>query len=538
MVGWDPNVVDVMILSHSDQVIHTQIMFKLDRNREFKECVHDIEVFDLSRSGLQFTWTNNQKNRATILKKLDRVTGNVCLIDAFPATSAYFLPYCISDHSPCVLKLPNVTRDKPKPFKFVNLIADKSGFLDVVNSVWSRDIQGHRMFQLVNKLKLLKTPLRKLFFKQGNLHEKVNMTRKALEDCQKAIDSDPLIDVLKDQLDRLVHDYKEAVKDEGLFLKQKSKVEWLSLGDSNSKFFHNVIKAKNHRSRIFTIRDGGGILHEGGMVPQVLVDHYMDFFGNVGNTSMQPSPDLFRNVLVADKAAHMVRQITDDEIKLAMFSIAGNKSPGPDGYTLVFFKKAWDIVGNDSAFVPGRRITDNILLTQEIMHNYHRNQGPPKCAFKVDIQKAYNTVDWKFLERTLMGFGFHWKMVSWIMACVTSTSFYIAINTNLYGCFRGKCGLRQGDPMSPYLFTLVMELLTLILQKQVSLSNDFRFQHKYDKQRIINLCFVDDLFLFALGDHKSARVIIDAINDFKNVTLWDFPEHYLVCPGVYILIIK
>ncbi|GJY09135.1 putative reverse transcriptase domain-containing protein [Tanacetum coccineum] len=48
---------------------------------------------------------------------------------------------------------------------------------------------------------------------------------------------------------------------------------------------------------------------------------------------------------------------------------------------------------NQSAFVPGRRISDNILITQELMHNYHRNRGPPRCAFKIDIQKAYDTVD-------------------------------------------------------------------------------------------------------------------------------------------------
>jgi hypothetical protein len=48
---------------------------------------------------------------------------------------------------------------------------------------------------------------------------------------------------------------------------------------------------------------------------------------------------------------------------------------------------------NQSAFVPGRRISDNILLTQELMHNYHLDRGPSRCAFKVDIQKAYDTVD-------------------------------------------------------------------------------------------------------------------------------------------------
>ncbi|GKD94042.1 sodium/hydrogen exchanger 6 [Tanacetum coccineum] len=75
-----------------------------------------------------------------------------------------------------------------------------------------------------------------------------------------------------------------------------------------------------------------------------------------------------------------------------------------------------DIVSiNQYAFVPGRRIYYNILLTQELMRNYHRRRGPPRCAFKVDIQKAYDTVDWGFIETILVGFGFHPKMVQWIM---------------------------------------------------------------------------------------------------------------------------
>ncbi|GKD53721.1 putative RNA-directed DNA polymerase, eukaryota, reverse transcriptase zinc-binding domain protein, partial [Tanacetum coccineum] len=66
---------------------------------------------------------------------------------------------------------------------------------------------------------------------------------------------------------------------------------------------------------------------------------------------------------------------------------------------------------NQSAFVPRRRISDNILLTQELMHNYHLDRGTSRCAFKVDIQKAYDTVDWKFLHDVLIGFGFHPRMI-------------------------------------------------------------------------------------------------------------------------------
>ncbi|GJV62601.1 putative RNA-directed DNA polymerase, eukaryota, reverse transcriptase zinc-binding domain protein [Tanacetum coccineum] len=152
------------------------------------------------------------------------------------------------------------------------------------------------------------------------------------------------------------------------------------------------------------------------------------------------------------------------------------------------------------------------------MRNYHRKIGPPRCAFKVDIQKAYDTVDWQFLKTILVGFGFHPKMFKWIMVCVTGSSFSICVNGNIHGWFEGKRGLRQGDPLSPYLFTLVMEVITLILQRKLQNLDEFQYHNLCDKQKIINLCFADDLFLFARGHPHSVSVIMDALEEFKNVS--------------------
>ncbi|GJZ11096.1 zinc finger, CCHC-type containing protein [Tanacetum coccineum] len=111
--------------------------------------------------------------------------------------------------------------------------------------------------------------------------------------------------------------------------------------------------------------------------------------------------------LSTDKAANMVRCVSDDEIQSAMFSIGNDKVPGPDGYTSVFLKKSYDVVGmdvcnavrdffstddivsdNQSAFVLGRSISNNIFLTQELVHNYHLNRGPPRFNTIVTSLKA------------------------------------------------------------------------------------------------------------------------------------------------------
>nr|GFB40396.1 putative reverse transcriptase domain, reverse transcriptase zinc-binding domain protein [Tanacetum cinerariifolium] len=129
--------------------------------------------------------------------------------------------------------------------------------------------------------------------------------------------------------------------------------------------------------------------------------------------------------------------------------------------------------------------------------------------------KPYDMVDGAFLKDVLIGFGFHTRMVGWIIECVTSTSFSISINGSLHGYFKGKRGLRQGDPMYRYLFTLVMEIISLMLHRRVNDLENFIYHRHYAKLKIINLCFADDLFIFAHGDSSLARVIIESLKEFK-----------------------
>ncbi|GKC06012.1 RNA-directed DNA polymerase, eukaryota, reverse transcriptase zinc-binding domain protein [Tanacetum coccineum] len=82
---------------------------------------------------------------------------------------------------------------------------------------------------------------------------------------------------------------------------------------------------------------------------------------------------------------------------------------------------------SQSAFVPQRHIHDNILLSQELLKGYDKKDAPKRVALKVDIQKAYDTVNYKFLEAILKGFGFHEKMIHWIMSCVTIVAYSVGI---------------------------------------------------------------------------------------------------------------
>ncbi|GKB51179.1 hypothetical protein Tco_0901932 [Tanacetum coccineum] len=650
IVGWNQNDMDVAVIHQDPQVIHTRIWIKADRKeffcsfvyafnnyihrrplwnglclhknyinnrpwcllgdfnaflfvedtsmgssalditmREFKECVETMEVMDVQRTGLQFTWNQKLKGKDGILRKLDCVLANLEFLDSFVGAHAVFKPYRISDHSPSVLSIPSRVKEKPKPFKFFNVVLLDDRFKDMVRNGWLAQVSGFYMFRVVKKLKGLKKPIHKLMYDKGNLHANVVWLCEELDKVQTDLDNDPSNLSFREKEAATVVAFNEALLMEEKFLKQKAKITWLREGDSNTAYFHKVVKSRVSRSRIDVVTDANGAVYHNNDVAKAFINHYEVFLGQPGNTSDFNTDNLFPTRLNDSEALNMVRDISSQEVKSAMFSMGNDKSPGPDGFTAGFFKDTWDIIGadvtkavsefftngrllkelnhtiialipkvntparvndyrpisccnvlfkciskiianrlkdslqrlvspNQSAFMLGHCISDNILLTQEIMHNYHLDRGVPRCAFKVDIQKAYDTVDWNFLRVILIGFGFHERMIAWIMECVTTTSFSISINGSLHGYFKGKRGLRQGDPLSPYLFTLIMEVFTLILHRRVQEASNFTYHRFCSELDLINLCFADDLFLFVHGDVNSAKVIKEALVNFKDAS--------------------
>ncbi|WCJ37950.1 Retrovirus-related Pol polyprotein from type-1 retrotransposable element R2 [Euphorbia peplus] len=174
------------------------------------------------------------------------------------------------------------------------------------------------------------------------------------------------------------------------------------------------------------------------------------------------------------------------------------------------------ISANQSAFVPGRCISDNILLAHELVRNYHRVSSGSNCALKVDLQKAYDTIDWDFLEEILLQFGFPNKFITWIMVCLRNSCYSIVLNGGLSSFFPGAHGVRQGDPMSPLLFVLCMEYLSRLLK--LWSSHGFKFHKGCTQLRLNHLCFAHDLFLFSKGDVSSVTLLIECLQDFSSVS--------------------
>jgi hypothetical protein len=123
------------------------------------------------------------------------------------------------------------------------------------------------------------------------------------------------------------------------------------------------------------------------------------------------------------------------------------------------------ILANQSVFIPGRLISDNILAAYETLHSMqtHHWGKVGYVAVKLDMSKAYNRVEWRFLDEVMRRMGFARKWRELIMQCIQSVNFFVLINGQKTENFQPSRGIRQGDPFSPYLFIICAEAMSNLL---------------------------------------------------------------------------
>jgi hypothetical protein len=177
-----------------------------------------------------------------------------------------------------------------------------------------------------------------------------------------------------------------------------------------------------------------------------------------------------------------------------------------------------DIISSlQNAFLGGRVMADNIYIIQELLWLYERKRVSPRCLMKVNLKKAFESVQWPFLQQLLLSYSFPNRFVHLIMLCVETTSFSIVVNGNIYSFFLGKNEVRQGDPLSPYLFISCMEYLSRML-KMAFMNSYFRFHPKCRPLGINHLAFVDDIILLSRGDRQSVAYLYQQLISFRNIS--------------------
>ena len=151
-----------------------------------------------------------------------------------------------------------------------------------------------------------------------------------------------------------------------------------------------------------------------------------------------------------------------------------------------------------NAFVEGRQILDASLIASEAIDSMTRRKEKGILC-KLDVEKAYDKLNWKFLLTVLREMGFGSKWIGWIQWCISIASFSMIINGSPVGFFKSTRGLRQGDPLSPYLFVLEMEVFSIMIDKATrgGYPTGYNFRNCFgDVTNISHLLFADDTLVF------------------------------------------
>ncbi|GAV92565.1 hypothetical protein CFOL_v3_35943 [Cephalotus follicularis] len=285
---------------------------------EFEACIRDCEIEDIRQTRCFYTWNNKRSGRELITKKLDRVMGNWLWFQQVGHLQVHFCAPGISDHSPAELHLRSRPPGLGRAFKFLNIWASYPSFLGIVRQVWAAEVSGTPLEVVAKKLKLLKHALQRL---HGNHFKNptslVSHYRLEVEDVQARLEKDPTNPQLRDLEKELVEKLSNAGHVEEAVLRQKSRIHWLKLGDSNTAFFHKVCKVRQSKNFI------SHILNEAGQwvsEPRLIGEEGVSFFSHLFKGPACQAPVLLGSY---DKC---IPQVMEDDTDMAVSRVEVEES--------------------------------------------------------------------------------------------------------------------------------------------------------------------------------------------------------------------
>ncbi|GLT60498.1 hypothetical protein SLA2020_332620 [Shorea laevis] len=488
------------------------------RAQRFRDRVTRCALQSTEPLGCKFTWLRKQNGRVLLQERLDRALFNLMALESFSTTKVINLPHLCSDHHPILLFLEDscLVSNHPKPFRFEAAWLTHEAFKSVFTQVWLL-----HAFSLPNAIKSVQEACsqwnREIF---GNLFHRKRQLKARLEGIQNSVNY-ANSNYLQHLETELLQEYHQVLHAEELFWCQKSCVEWIASGDRNTSFYHASTIIRRSRNRISALKVDGEWVAE----PQYLKQHIREFFVGLFTrkdiSSSFKDYSAFQPCLSADDGSSLLNPVSLEEVRVALFSMKGLKSPGPDGIQPIFYQRHWQEVSGtlhsfvnnafrdgyfdqsllhahitlipkgdnpdiiqkfrpicllnvaykvlskvivnrlrpflqqligpfQNSFLAGRCTTDNIILTQEAVHSMRRKKGKKGALiFKIDLHKAFDSVDWHFLHSILVDFNIPGPLIRLIMFFYIFLESFDSLERGRVTSFQTATGFAsRGSPFS------------------------------------------------------------------------------------------
>nr|GEZ31607.1 RNA-directed DNA polymerase, eukaryota [Tanacetum cinerariifolium] len=425
---------------------------------DFNEVRAEHEGF-----GYSYTWAHKSASK---MSKLDRFLISEGLISVFPSLSALCLDKHLSDHRPILMR-ELVVDYRPSPFCVFHSWFSKDGFDKLVERSWKKLAceDSNNILLTKKKLQALKA-LIKDWCKEDNQHSKAarSAIQSRISEIDKFFYKGKGNEGLVIERTSLLKDLQDINARYSLDLAQKAKNRRSIEGDENSKYFHGIINKK--RSQL--------------AIRGVLVD---------GDWIEEPY-----------KKEILKSNVTYEEIKKAVWDCGTDKSPGPDGFTFDFIRRYWKIMDQD--------------VVNAVHEFFNSSKFPPGCnSYFITLIPKKPDAKMGFLDDILNKFGFGAKWRGWIQGCLNYSMGSILVNGNPTSKFKFHKGLKQGDPLSWFLFILVMESLHLSLNNILNYGL-FKGICIDDSLSLSHLFFADDAIFIGKWEKSNFSTIVHMLKCF------------------------
>ncbi|XP_040957843.1 uncharacterized protein [Gossypium hirsutum] len=300
---------------------------------------------------------------------------------------------------------------------------------------------------------------------------------------------------LAEIIDTKLHLNFEIDKDER-YWEQRARINWLKYGDRNTAFFHKQASQRRKYNRIQRLKfDDGRETEDCREMEAIASSYFLKLFSTGGRNCYEKILLGIDRCISEEDNTKLKARYTKEEIWKALSKIGPTKAPSEDG----------------------RLISDNVLLAYEILHTLKLKRLGKKgfMVVKLDMSKAYDRVEWGFVEGVMEKMGFDPGWVELVLKCVSSVSYSVICNRNTGRTFLPTRGLRQGDPLSPFLFLFCEEGISSLMRLAEGDNVLKGVKASRHGPAITHLLFADDCILFAEATEGGAHSLKQILKDYE-----------------------